>query len=144
SFAHILGLGEDWRATAVCVPAAVALAVATYVLVERPLRRARRIGVPAALASVTLALCVAGVAVQRHVLAPRLDGLRPQAVSEAQADWTFPSGLERIHMPGVVYYRTPNDAPEKVLYFGDSNIQQYWPRIDHVLREAPAAKSVLF
>ncbi len=144
SFGSILGLAGDWRVTLCLVAIAVGLAVVTYVVVERPCRRAQPLSFPVVLTGVTLSFGLAGVLSHLNVLTPRLDDFRYRAIGDALADWRFPQGMQRMPVPGAIVYKTTSTAPEKVLYFGDSNIQQYWPRIERVLHETETQKSVMF
>jgi hypothetical protein len=146
SFRSILGAGSDVGVTAIAVAAAFVLAIATYLYVERPFRRARAVAVPATLMGATLTFYLAGVLAQTSVLGPRLDGLRHRAVGDAVADWRFPDGLVRVRTAsGLRIYQTPGAATgDKVLYFGDSNMQQYWPRIERLVSEAGVRRRIIF
>ena len=148
SFQSILGLREDWRATALVVTAAVMLACVTYLFVEKPVRRLRATAVPVALFAVTLSFCLVGVLSRTGVLSGRLNSLREHEIGDAISDWRFPKGLQRTRMSSglTVYANAPAHAGarDKVLYVGDSHIEQYWPRIEQVLTKTQAAKSVVF
>ena len=144
SFAHILGRGDDTIVTLLCVAAAVALACVTYLYVERPLRRARFAALPTALVGATLSLCLLGVLSQHKALPPRLDALRYQRIADAIGDWGFPGALRKAVAPSGLRIDTAGEGRDKVLFLGDSNMQQYWPRIERSLSRSPNFLSVTF
>jgi peptidoglycan/LPS O-acetylase OafA/YrhL len=143
SFASILGLGGDRRTTLALVAIAFGLAATTYYLVERPFRRAKAPVLPAALTGATLSFCLIGALVYFNLLNPRLDSFRHVQIGEAISDWRYPQGLERVSSGSGPRVFKKGDGGETVLYFGDSNIEQYWPRVERLL-EARGEKSVLF
>jgi len=108
--------------------AAVALAVATYELLEKKIRRARHTAwsprvVPALLTTLAVlglyGLLVAGRHAQsRSAAVPQLT-----AISEAFDDWDY--GGDRLIRGNV---------DQRVLFFGDSHMQQYLPRIEWLMK----------
>lgn len=127
SFAHILGVAENAVAMAVILATAPALAVGTYYLIERPLRRVPA-GTPVLVAA-TAVLIVAGASTKNALLDPRLNSAAHRDISTATSDWMFPAGLTRdASVQGYRLYRA-GGGPEAVLLFGDSHAEQYWPRL---------------
>ena len=115
------------------------LADMTYRFVERPIRKrastgARRWTVPglsAAMASVAgcALLVVAGRVSSASAFIPHVAD-----VSAAISDWDF-GGNTTIR----------GDSERAVLFFGDSHVQQYWPRIERLIEERRAPiRSVVF
>lgn len=141
SFTRILlghGPTPAWAAGDIVI--AVAAAYATYRLVERPIRfgkRGRR-AVPAALAALA-ALALTGAAMQAGWISGRLSGPIVSAWDAAVRDWRYP----RAPASGMLLL--PSHLRPKALFVGDSHIQQYWPRVAHVIEMSPdAARSALF
>jgi peptidoglycan/LPS O-acetylase OafA/YrhL len=144
SFRSILGLEDDWRVTAAIVAISAGLAVATYYLVEQPFRRAKAPALTRTLAGVTFSFLLVGVLAYTSVLGPRLNSFQHQQIGAAINDWHYPDGMERVtSSSGIRVYRK-GEGHETILYFGDSNIEQYWPRVERLMGEADGAKSVVF
>ena len=133
SYARIVHGGEPpaalrWGLLA----AAVVLSVLTYELVEKKIRFARlpvmrRISFPALAASLAVAGIAGLLALQSH-LQPRSASVPlVLEISSASADWSY-SGDRVI----------PGDTEKAVLFFGDSHMQHYWPRIEKIVRERAA------
>jgi peptidoglycan/LPS O-acetylase OafA/YrhL len=140
SFARIVEGGEPpaslrWGLLA----ASLVLSVLTYELVEKKIRFARRpqlrrLSFPALAASMAL-LGVGGLlALRSHVDPQSASVPLVREISSASADWGY-SG-DRV---------VPGDTRKAVLFFGDSHMQHYWPRIEKVVREhAAPLRTVIF
>ncbi len=144
SFAHILGVADDVRIVLALMALAMALACLTYLLVERPVRRAQRVTLARGLVGITIAVCAIGVLTQFGGLHPRLNEPRHQEFAAAMSDWRFPDGLQKEFTSDGLRIDTSGDGSEKILFFGDSNIQQYWPRIEQILTAETSRKAVIF
>ena len=147
SLARIAGGGEvgPWLRVGLVVVAAV-LAVATYRLVERPVRfgtwsRGR-------VACLLLIPC-AGLAGLGQMA--QAGGIRPYAsrfgvdrVLDAAGEWDYPGSMARMAAGGRVMWRAAGGGGA-VLFVGDSNIEQYAPRMVALVRAAPQRhKTALF
>lgn len=140
SYARIIDGGEPPAALRLGLLAlAVLLAALTYELVEKPIRRARvgalaRRTVPALGAAMALVFA-GGLAARQALLLP--SSAADPAIAEiarAAADWD--SARDSIII---------GDSPRAVLFFGDSHMEHYLPRIREVLREHRAPlRTVLF
>jgi peptidoglycan/LPS O-acetylase OafA/YrhL len=108
----------------------VVLASATYTWLEKPVRRMaeshnpRRASVLVALASFMAFIGFSGVAVEKGYIPARLHML--SSVSEATLDWDYP-GDDKARWQGT--------QDGTVLFFGDSYIQQYFPRIRRLVEK---------
>ncbi|MEZ5774209.1 MAG: acyltransferase family protein [Hyphomicrobiaceae bacterium] len=143
SFLHIV---DDDRpgARAVAVAAAIVLASLTYLLIERPLARVPGRRLPAGLMAGTLAFSAVGLAIGAGIIQPRLSGPIFQDVAVAADDWDFPGRLVRDERAdGLLVHRAGTGHP-KTLFLGDSNIQQYWPRIERLVADGRAGGEIIF
>jgi peptidoglycan/LPS O-acetylase OafA/YrhL len=140
SYARIVEGGEPpaalrWGLLA----AAVVLSVLTYELVEKKIRFARlpalrRLSFPALAASMAVAGVAGLLALQTHVQPRSASVPLVLEISSASADWSY--GGDRV---------IPGDTKKAVLFFGDSHMQHYWPRIDKLVRERGAPlRTVIF
>ncbi len=140
SLARIVEGGEvaAWlRAT--LVAASAMLAVATYRLVERPIRFGPLPRPRAALALVAACAVVGlgGAAMRGGHVPPFSSRFGVNRVLEAAGEWDYPGGMERLSAGGRTLYRQAG-AGGAVLFLGDSNIEQYAPRMVALLRASPA------
>jgi peptidoglycan/LPS O-acetylase OafA/YrhL len=143
SFARIVAAGTPPLATRMAAVAlSVLLAALTYYLVEKQVRHGR------ATYRKVAALCVLAIVVGYAGYNAYARGGLPfrvsqyALISEGLNDWTYPNGMQARESGGVgVYLNSPSD-PE-VLFFGDSHIEQYGPKVaDLTLRGI--AKPVAF
>ncbi len=131
------------RTSPILLAAAIAiafiLAVLTFRLIESPIRsRTEGRGMRAlVLTGVLLATGVLG-AFARHGSVPvRLDSPEIRSVQVALGDWKFPGG-------GMAGGRLNENViggqrGDTVLFAGDSHMEQYWPRIDSLVRFSQAS-----
>ena len=134
SYARIAHDGEAPAALRLGLCAlSVLLAWLTYELVEKKVRFAklpamRRIAVPALAASMAAA-ALAGVLASQGRLLPQSAALPyVREASRAHNDWDYDG--DRIIL---------GQTGKAVLFFGDSHMQHYWPRIQKLLAEHAAA-----
>ena len=137
SFARVIG--EASQTVIIClVGVSIFLAWATYRFIELPVKRrsfdGKRAGQTTRLLAWTLAaIALVGLAIWGRLLPGRLDAVS-QDILEARLDYHYPGD-------GVV-----GDKGEgTILFFGDSYIQQYYPRIELLSHSgAWAEKTLLF
>jgi len=130
-----------WRKAAALAVAAI-LAVATYHLVERPIRYGHRVGVPSLLGAMAVAFLAASIGVVAH-LAPRLSDPLLLRYDAAAHDWAFPGRFAQAGVPGGLrVFRAGAGSAPTVLFIGDSNVQQYGPRLEHLLDTGSASVGV--
>jgi peptidoglycan/LPS O-acetylase OafA/YrhL len=116
----------------------VVLAWATYEFVEKRVRRqgrgptaVRTVGIAAASVA---ALAVYGLLVVGNFAPARSSSIPYLAeISAAYSDWHI---RERVTLPG--------DAKGTVLFFGDSHMQQFWPRLEALQDKHTPRHTVIF
>jgi peptidoglycan/LPS O-acetylase OafA/YrhL len=132
------------RVSIVC--ASAVLAWLTYSLIERPIRFGRR------RTAVVPALCVAiaavgfgGLLAATGRLAPRSAHGDLQKIWDAAADWSpFGSHYHVVRFKNLGLRALGADAAPHVLFLGDSNIEQFGPRIEQLDVEAPSGHKPVF
>ncbi len=143
SFSAILGYDAGFKVRIALVAIAIVLAIATYQFIERPLRQAALSTVTMKLLGTTLIFGLLGILARQSLIGPRLNAPWHQDISSAINDWKYPGGLSNVVTPSGLLLRQSGDSNKKVLYFGDSNIEQYWPRVQNVMARE-ASSSVVF
>lgn len=145
SYLAILGIGPSAPGVRLAAVAlALVLAVATYLAVERPVRRRPGRSVVLVLLGAMAALGVLGLLASAGVLKPRLHGTPLAVREEARQDWRYPRGLQRLSGPPDVLHYGKGTGAETVYFVGDSNIEQYWPRVERLLEGGDGGRRVRF
>jgi peptidoglycan/LPS O-acetylase OafA/YrhL len=147
SFTHIMDPGHTSAAIKL-VPVSVAfvLAYLTYRYLELPIRSIR----PATRAAVPLFICTASVGMAAFVslilnLNPLSSSGAVERILGATTERAFPGHrLKALDTPSGALLAQEAGAA-RVLFLGDSNIEQYYPRIDQLLvRDRLHSRSVVF
>jgi peptidoglycan/LPS O-acetylase OafA/YrhL len=110
----------------------------TYRFVEKPVRAG---GSWAAISLMALLAAVgsAGYVFFRSELAYSLADPQLRLISEASADWGIPSGrLKELQFDGVRFWRE-GGGRQKAIFIGDSNLEQYIPRLDNLIANNPTS-----
>jgi len=123
--------------------AAVLLAMLTYHFVEIPIRTR----MSSARAALCATVCViflggAGILMQKEKIssfhnAPMVPSQVTMKIPEGEGVTTFPIGRHS-------YARQGNAHQDVILWAGDSNMLQYYPRVDYLLRRKHPSRSALF
>ena len=139
SFVHIVK-GESPKAGYVwgALGVALALTLITYYLVEKPLRHRRSRWVLPSLVAAFLAITLSGALMWRGIIPARPISDAMKRVLDAVADRDMLHGMEWLS-PGNAFicYNRIGGEGKQTLFYGDSNMQQYGPRIHHLLKDAP-------
>ena len=145
SFPAVLDADRQPGVRAGAVALAILLALLTYFAVELPLRNRKSMTYTLVLLAMTVMLGVGGLLARHGVIVPRLSDPPFQQISAAISDWRFPDGLDRSETPaGLTLYRAGGTNGRAVLFYGDSNVQQYWPRIEALIGRAELRRPVIF
>lgn len=135
SFSHITHVGmPELPVRAVVVVLSFLLAWLTYRYIETPVRHgpAARWKTPALASAMLLAGGIGGLIYALNGLPERF----PNASRDAQrlADWDYPGeNMTQEKLAGVQVYRVGGNGMQ-TLFFGDSNMEQYGPRITTLLK----------
>lgn len=101
-----------------------------------------------AFACISLLLVAAslGMAVFGRQIQPRSESYGFDKILETETgNWDFPGTSLKPVRPSLGYHFERGGASARVLFVGDSHVQQYYPRIDRLLSEYPeTTKSVAF
>lgn len=139
SYMHIIwgeGLGVGSMVSALV--ASIALAWLTYRYIEMPVRSQpmrKYIRYLCILAAVTF---VTGFAVHKGGVRPYIDIPALNNILSSNEDWKYTSSeMEEWRDGKLRFYRLRSKHREEVLYIGDSNMEQFLPRITQLVQEKP-------
>jgi peptidoglycan/LPS O-acetylase OafA/YrhL len=113
------------------------LAWLTYKFIEKPIRFNKSIKkIPLYLTSILLMVGVVGYITFKN------NGFefRTKQISnftEAINDWNYPGDLSKKSINGINYFYKESGKKTITLFIGDSNIEQYLPRVDSLIRNNP-------
>lgn len=131
------------RVTAIA--ASVALAFLTYRFVEYPIRHSAALRVPQGLIAQGLAAAMAGAGalgllIFTDAINSRLRNENIAPILAASYDWQYPPVAAERHTFGELrYFRESSKLDSYTLFVGDSNMEQYAPRIDRVIKDNAGA-----
>lgn len=146
SFTHIiLGSAPSVTIRLVSSVASVIVAWATYKIVETPIRNG---GIsPSKIFLIALPVlligCIGFYTHSQHGFTFRVKQFAE--ISAAAGEWDYPGKLERKELNGIKYFSSNPHGAKLTLFIGDSNIEQYYPRVDDLLNSLPQqTNGVLF
>lgn len=132
---------------ALCVLASFPLAWLTWRFIERPMRFGPRSSSRiAALAGLMVLIGGAGVFVWRQDgFDFRLADEKAVRMSRAVGEWEYPQGMTPVHIDNKLWYwALPSGKSAATLFIGDSNCQQYYPRVAELVRTHPNETNSVF
>ncbi len=113
----------------------IVLAWLTYIFIEKPIRLSKALSRNAAILLVAMLVpaiwgsatfLTAGFPARHESLGEVRTVL--EEVQAAIGDWEYPDGLVNVETNGKIHPAT-SSAPASVVFFGDSHIEQYGPRV---------------
>jgi len=124
----------------IAVSLSACLAYATYRIVEQPLRHASPAWSVRPLAASMVSILLLTAACTHWQLHPRNDTDGISKFLDALYDWDYPDGLEHRILAGSLRraYAYKGSLSTNTLFFGDSNMEQYYPRIRYLIEQQPA------
>jgi peptidoglycan/LPS O-acetylase OafA/YrhL len=144
SFGRIIN-GEECSVEVRCLLLllSVVLAWATSSILEKRLRYSRSVLAVPSLAFVLLLVSIGGLLSFREITKPRNSDADLQRISRALGDWEYPDGLRAISVNGhnLLWKKAGTGG---VLFFGDSHVEQYSPRVVALANRNESAKSIYF
>jgi peptidoglycan/LPS O-acetylase OafA/YrhL len=120
------------------IAATFILAQLTYAVVERRVRFARGASVISLLVGSMVGTLGLGIAAFSGVISPRNSDASLEKLVQAANDWEFPGSWESYRFSGVKFFAEVAQRNTTV-FIGDSNVEQYAPRIRYVIDRDPAS-----
>ena len=127
----------------ICVVSSFILAWLTYTVIERYFRKKTN-QVALYLFFVGCLIAGAGYLSYLEKIKPRSSQYPFDKIINATGEWDYPGNLKKFNFQGKTFWQQ-GQSSKKVLFFGDSNIEQYYPRFNSLLRNNPSKiKSIIF
>jgi peptidoglycan/LPS O-acetylase OafA/YrhL len=140
SFPQIVGI-DTVESKIISILTALLLAAATYLFVERGLRRGGH-GISLLLVGAMALIASAGLLAKHGMLVASSNSRELQDVSAAVEDYVYPASVAQpVEFEGQTFWKE-GSGPESVIFWGDSNAEMYFTRARKVARQI--GKSVVF
>lgn len=140
SFAQIVSDGGASVITrAILLVASVILAWLTFRFIEWPIRKGRNGGMKV-VTLVSLSLVLGAVGYYTYLnqgFSARLEAF--SRVSKAAGEWDYPGRLVPAKFDNISYNLQQSGTTRTTMYVGDSNIEQYYPRIERLIKSSPGS-----
>ncbi len=148
AFVRIVGSGTPaCRTRVAAVIISIVLAWLTYELLEKPIRFGKygkeKITI---LCSLMLGIASTGVLTWKGFISPYSTTFGLGKIIKAAGEWEYPGpNFKPFEFQGRWFLLRQSNENMKTLYFGDSNIEQYGPRIDKlIIDNIDKTKSAVF
>lgn len=139
SFSRIIKDEISTELTLLLLTLCTALSYITYKFLETPVRKKTSFTAIPLLSAMTPVIII-GICVKINLISSAIS-FDPNTLKIAKAiqEWDYPKGLIAQKINNQRIYSIGNHA-KKVLFFGDSNIEQYAPRIKKLIQENQSIK----
>jgi hypothetical protein len=146
SFAHIVEGGTPQIATRLtAVALSFVLAWLTYAAIEKRIRLKPNAWAVACVCGLIVSAVLGMTAFSGAVHARSERFGVGRIVRQNLGDWGFPGSHLKPVKTSLGYHFVRGETSSKVLFIGDSHMEQYYPRVDRLLTENPlGTKSVVF
>jgi hypothetical protein len=142
-FARILeGRSPSTELRAGMLLLAALLAWLTYRFYERPARQSPGSRAVWILSGSMVVIAAVGLAAATGRLHVRHDDAYFDKVSAAARDWSYPDGMAPVEVAGELMYRL-GAGPHRVLFFGDSHVEQYGARAAELAKASPGTVNTM-
>ncbi len=121
----------------IAIAASIVMAYLTYELLEKPLRGIRSMKLPVGLAASMAGIAIFGLLALHSVVPARLKADNISQILSAAYDWQYPPATAQAHVVGPLRYFVESNGLDNTLFVGDSNMEQYAPRVDRVIKDHP-------
>lgn len=126
---------SSWIAKVVALVASCVVATAVYFLIENPVRRVKHVSWKMDAVLLLLLVMVWGMGQSLRLLHGLPDRPVPiKILNGIRKDWTWKDGLKQVDVNGIkMRISNPGEFP-KILFVGDSHMEQYVPRVKSVAK----------
>lgn len=138
--------GLDAKTRLGLVALSVVLAAITYVFVEKPIRNRNTGRLAIILASITAVIGITGLLFWAGVVTSRLNDKSLEPIVAAVNDWEYPAKGMTVQatFADYTFYRKAGRSSDMVLFVGDSNAEQYAPRIATLIDRSASGPGAIF
>ncbi|NOT67679.1 MAG: acyltransferase [Methylophilaceae bacterium] len=148
SFTHIMESDASSRKIRIAaVLLAIILAWVTYKFIEKPMRFGKYSKMKI-IALVVLMTIVGYVGFNTYAMDGfkfRVGVLKFNTISKAAGEWQYPGDLKEYPFKNKYFYHQESKKKDTTLFVGDSNIEQYYVRIDELIkRNSQTTNSIIF
>lgn len=142
---RLAGINEIIFGKLALVILALVLAMMTYHWIEAPIRRtSKHAGTVAVLLSIMMLLVAAFGAALMFLVKPMNSSKEIQQIVSAAGEWDYPGRLKNFYFNGHLFRQQGNSEAQTILFIGDSNIEQYYPRAEYQLEKNPKSMNLVF